>query len=110
MPSRALRPCAQPGCPALVTSGRCARHARPPARKVVDPWYSTYQWRQLRARVIAEEPVCRACGQAASTDADHIVPRRQAPDLALLRENLRGVCHACHSARTWTDTNRARRA
>ena len=28
MPNRPLRPCAQPGCPATVVSGRCPKHQR----------------------------------------------------------------------------------
>ena len=50
-------------------------------------------WRKLRAKVLAEEPVCaiEGCGQL-STEVDHILPLQVAPALGLIRSNLRGMC------------------
>lgn len=56
------------------------------------------EWRRVRAIVLAEEPTCRVCHEAPSTDVDHIVPKRQGGTNA--RANLRGVCHSCHSSKT----------
>jgi 5-methylcytosine-specific restriction protein A len=63
-------------------------------------FYSSPEWRLLRALVLAEEPVCRACAEALATDVDHIVPRRRRPELALARANLQALCKACHSRKT----------
>lgn len=63
----------------------------------------TRAWRKLRDQVVREEPVCRLqiagrCTHWATT-ADHIIPVKQRPDLALDRGNLRGACGPCNNAR-----------
>ena len=63
----------------------------------------TRAWRRLRDRVVSEEPVCKLqypgiCTYWSQT-ADHIVPVRDQPDLAMHRGNLRGACHACNRER-----------
>lgn len=51
------------------------------------------EWRQLRARVLAEEPICRVPGcSRPSTEVDHIVPLVRRPDLGLERTNLQALC------------------
>lgn len=59
-------------------------------------------WQALRASVLSDEPLCRACktrGQVVpATDVDHIVPRAQGGTDA--RENLQPLCHSCHSRKT----------
>ena len=54
-------------------------------------------WRRLRARVLAEQPLCsvRPCGQPA-TDVDHI----SGDPSDNSRTNLHGLCHSCHSTKT----------
>jgi 5-methylcytosine-specific restriction protein A len=102
MPSRPASPCLQPGCPVLSTSPRCAQHTRPAV--VAYRGSSTqqgygYGWRRLRAAVLLRDPLCTAVGcSAPSTDADHIVPRRQGGADSL--DNLAGMCHRCHSSKT----------
>jgi 5-methylcytosine-specific restriction endonuclease McrA len=111
MASLPLRPC--PGCRrVLVRSGRCpacrVRHAqelveRRRRQAEARPWDSLLgerEWRELSARVRREEPICRLCGVRPSEVADHIIRRRDRPDLAMERSNLRGVCRRCH-AREW---------
>jgi 5-methylcytosine-specific restriction endonuclease McrA len=102
-----MRVCAEPGCPNVVDRGRCPKHQRTKQR---DPFYATPEWRRLQSQVIREEPVCRRCGQAASTDAAHIIARKQRPDLALERSNVEGSCHRCHSRETMSETNARRQA
>jgi 5-methylcytosine-specific restriction endonuclease McrA len=62
----------------------------------------TQAWKQLRARVLAEEPTCRlqlpGC-TTISTTADHIIPRSQRPDLELVRANVQGACKSCNYKR-----------
>lgn len=56
-------------------------------------------WQRMRAQVLAEEPVCRCgCGQA-STEVDHIDGRCETRH-DYRRENLQGLAHDCHSAKT----------
>jgi 5-methylcytosine-specific restriction endonuclease McrA len=71
-------------------------------RDQIDPRH-TRAWRKLRDRVAVEEPTCRLgfpgiCTRD-STTADHIIPVSQRPDLAMMRENLRGACRPCNDAR-----------
>lgn len=67
-------------------------------------WYHTARWRALRARVLLRDVWCGEClgrgWRVLSTDADHVIPHRG--DLALFwnEGNLRGLCHAHHSAKT----------
>lgn len=118
MPGRPQRFCSHPGCRTLVEGGRCARHravmrARELARqKDVDGrrapetrgFYSTPRWRDLRARVISEQPRC-PCG-GLTRYADHIVPWMSGPTpeerdrLKWDRGNLQGLCASCHSRKT----------
>ncbi|GAA4117464.1 hypothetical protein GCM10022215_18150 [Nocardioides fonticola] len=65
---------------------------------------STHQWRRLKARVIALEPVCQLalpgiCTGTSET-ADHIIPVADRPDLTFTRSNLRGACGACNRRRS----------
>ena len=82
----AKRPCSYPLCSELVESGYCPKHANEStahqygqARRD-DPQRmqtNSTRWLKLRRIVLARDPVCRICGNAASTDADHIVPIRE---------------------------------
>ena len=105
MPTRALRPCAAtatcPHCQPCPVHG--TRHAQVAKRR----GSSTQQgygarWRRLRAQVLREEPLCRAClgvGRVApATEVDHIVPRSKGgPDD---RANLQSLCKSHHSEKT----------
>lgn len=101
MPSKALRPCRQPGCPALVEHGYCSEHARPTRER--DPRPSSgqrgynYAWRKRREEHLRIEPNCRVCG-AVGTDVDHIVRRRDGGSDE--HSNLMTMCHSHHSSKT----------
>lgn len=60
-------------------------------------------WRKLRDKVVDEEPRCQlglsGCTGSSQT-ADHIKPYETHPQLAMVRENLRGACHACNRRRS----------
>lgn len=60
------------------------------------------RWKQLRARVIREEPICRlrlhGCTLRSDT-ADHILTVKDRPDLRYCRANLRGSCQHCNRTR-----------
>lgn len=55
-----------------------------------------------RAKILAEEPLCRLCLEQgrteASTRVDHIVPLSQGGSDD--RGNKQGLCKACHDAKT----------
>jgi 5-methylcytosine-specific restriction endonuclease McrA len=63
----------------------------------------TRAWRKLRDQVITEEPLCSLAIDGVctlvSTTADHIVTFAEAPELAMVRSNLRGACRPCNRAR-----------
>lgn len=63
---------------------------------------STRAWRKLRDQVVIEEPDCRLrlpeC-TGRSVTADHILPVKTHPHLALERSNCRGACDSCNRIR-----------
>lgn len=68
-----------------------------------------YQWQKLREVVLVEEPICMETKPDGglclmpTTEADHLIPIEQAPELRLVRSNLKGKCKSCHSRRTRRD-------
>lgn len=117
MPRRAPRPCSHPGCPNLVREPGeryCAEHRAQHTRQYDRDRGSAAargygaRWRRLRTMVLARQPICAdpfgihaARGEVvASTDVDHIVPRRRGGRDTM--ENLQGLCHECHSRKTAT--------
>ncbi|ALE77682.1 hypothetical protein WY02_03600 [Pseudonocardia sp. AL041005-10] len=71
-----------------------------------EPWAGslssgTRAWMVLRDQVLDEEPVCRDCQLARSTEAGHILARaRGGLDV---RENLKGQCTPCNLAQLAED-------
>lgn len=74
------------------------------ANHEVRRWYSQARWLALRALVLLEEPLCKVClsqdRTTASTDVDHIVRHEGKFERFFDRNNLQGLCHACHSRKT----------
>ncbi len=71
---------------------------QPKPRPNNDPVIANRQYRKLRLKVLAEEPLCMIRGPKCtriSTTADHIKPRAQGG--LSVRSNLRGACWACNS-------------
>jgi 5-methylcytosine-specific restriction enzyme A len=66
-------------------------------------------WTRVRERLLAGEPLCRACYSAglvtAAADVDHIVPLR-AGGARLDESNLQPLCRACHRLKTQEDAGR----
>lgn len=62
-------------------------------------FYLSKPWRQLRQMVLREQPLCMDCKIKQATEVHHIKERKAFPDLALVRENLVGLCHSCHLSR-----------
>ena len=117
MPNKPPHPCGKPGCAELVGDGRyCETHRKANyANQDASRGNSATRgygakWRKLRALVLHEEPLCRAClaiGKTeAATEVDHIVPRALGGTDD--RENLQGLSHRCHSAKTMRESVTAR--
>ncbi len=106
---RAPRICSQPGCPAQATAqGKCAEHR--PKRVNPTPWAGRRpvapghaRWRKMVMQ--RDGYTCRKCGEPA-TEADHIINRAVAPDLALDPDNGQALCKSCHRAKTQAEANR----
>jgi 5-methylcytosine-specific restriction endonuclease McrA len=112
MPLAPAPPCIVPLCRRCATPGspRCAVHAQQRrcaqldadhARTMSDSFYQSRPWRRFRAQVLTEQPVCAepSC-RAPALDVAHVIPRRERPDLALERTNVRGLCHRHHASET----------
>jgi 5-methylcytosine-specific restriction endonuclease McrA len=78
---------------------------------VTDPFLSSYAWRQLRMVALKQQGArCQCCGASAKDgvriNVDHIKPRRDFPELALVLENLQVLCGACnHGKGNWDQTD-----
>ena len=110
MPRRPLKPCAQPGCPVLVESGRCPGHDgkrqhyrdHPRGSSTVQGYGQ--RWRRARARFLAAHPLCVQCRRegriTAATVVDHKAPHRGDPALFWDESNWQPMCKQCHDAKT----------
>ena len=125
MPSAAPRPCAQPGCRALVTDGsRCEVHKRVAPGSFADKSRGSRQergygknWEQIRQRIFRRDNgLCQDClrrGQLTAVGdkpysawCDHIIPKAEGGTDD--DDNLQTLCRACHTAKTNLEKNRTR--
>lgn len=115
MPSRPLRPCAEPGCPELVKAARCATHERA-AQKRKDTktaearaFYDSPRWRKVRAWYRKRHPACEECLRAGRTTpatlVDHIVPVRLG-GAKFADANLQSLCDPCHQRKRREERDR----
>jgi 5-methylcytosine-specific restriction endonuclease McrA len=63
-------------------------------------------WSQIRARVLARDPICKLCNVRPSTHCDHI----EAKTDAHAEDRLQGVCATCHGLKSSREGNEAQRA
>jgi 5-methylcytosine-specific restriction endonuclease McrA len=92
---RAPKACGKPGCEERVRGRRyCEAHTVAWEGSARAGATRSRADKQLRAQVLAEEPVC-ACG-APSTEAGHIVAHARGGPYT--RDNLTGQCRACNLA------------
>jgi 5-methylcytosine-specific restriction endonuclease McrA len=117
MSTRAPRPCQAPGCANLVRSGYCQAHTHldpkrlydattrkdDPTLAMVQRMRNTTRWRSLVKQVRAEQPTCsdpfdvHVIFPAATQQIHHILPAATHPELFYQRDNLTGLCTACHA-------------
>ena len=72
--------------------------------RVPDPFYTSKEWRKLRQRVLHRDGhKCVGCGVSVQgkgmSRVDHILTRRERPDLAMEINNLRSLCPGCDNRR-----------
>lgn len=121
MPRLPNKPCATPGCPALVPPGtrRCQAHQRQQQRQYNQQqrpaghaFYQSAEWRAFRKQALATlGTTCVQCGADGSQpyvviELDHIKSIEEAPGLALEISNVRPLCRRCHSSRTAREQGR----
>ena len=62
-------------------------------------------WDRLRARILAREPLCRACRErgrvTVATDLDHSIPKAKGGTDD--ESNLAPLCRPCHDAKSAAD-------
>ena len=63
-----------------------------------NPVYGTKRWKELRAQVIQDEPVCHWCRRQPSSQADHVTELDQGGD-PYDRANIVGSCASCNARR-----------
>ena len=105
MAQRAPHTCGRPGCPNIVRDGhaRCVpcraqyNAARDARRGSTSARGYGGSWPALRELVLNEEPICRNCRRAPSTEVDHIIPKRRGGTDD--RSNLQGLCSICHGSK-----------
>lgn len=63
-----------------------------------------YAWQQIRAAVLAHEPICRGCRARRATEVDHIIPLKRGGTNDL--SNLQPLCRSCHRKKTRSESQR----
>lgn len=89
------------------------RNNKPILRAAADAAFlQSYEWRQLRMRVLTKRGArCECCGASPKDgvtviNVDHIKPRRDFPELALVESNLQVLCAVCnHGKGNWDQTD-----
>lgn len=110
-PMAPARPCSQPFCPHLITNTQpCPIHGKRPwdhgSASPAERGYGA-EWGLKRAQVLAEEPVCRYCRKAPSTQVDHVTPKSKGGTDD--RSNLAGTCKRCHETKSAREGQQASR-
>jgi 5-methylcytosine-specific restriction protein A len=117
MPRKPKRPCAYPGCPKLTGGQYCEEH-----KKLTDKQYNLYErdktsqrfyqsteWKMVKKRHLAIEPLCRECKKngklTKAAMVDHILPIKQG-GAALDDNNLQSLCWSCHSRKSVKEGSR----
>ena len=117
MPRSAPTPCRHPACSAVLDKpGYCDLH-RPQvhrdygrARRGFDTevgFYQSTRWREVRAELLRQQPLCVSCEEAgrvvAAKVVDHIKPIKDGGE-RFDRGNLQGLCVSCHNRKTARET------
>jgi 5-methylcytosine-specific restriction enzyme A len=103
MPARSKRPYAQTSEQRRESAKRYDESRSDEIRRL----YSGRAWRIIAQLIIARDPICKDCGQEASTLADHVIPARKYiamhnGDLTAFYDetNLQGLGTECHAKKS----------
>jgi len=110
---RPLRPCNYPGgCPELVVSGRCPKHAKQSQKQYDRQRGSSssrgydYQWAKFRAVYLSAHPFCVTCEEnqyiVAATLIHHKTPLDEGGS-KYSEDNLQALCNDCHEKKHGKD-------
>ena len=105
MPSKPKKPCAYPGCPALVAGRYCEEHARK-----VNSDYEKFSrdkqtkhrygraWKRIRDKYASEHPFCELCfGRGLAVPVEEIHHKKPLSEGGTHdRSNLIALCKSCH--------------
>ena len=106
VPSKPKKPCAYPGCPALVTGRYCEEHARK-----VNSDYEKFSrdkqtkrrygraWKRIRDKYASEHPFCELCFERGlAVPVEEIHHKKPLSEGGTHdRSNLIALCKSCHS-------------
>ena len=110
-----LCPCLEPRCPVLVPAGRkrCPAHASPGCTRAQPvARMRGRRLQRMRARLFAEEPLCRLCLAqtpevlSIAVIRDHIIPLAEGGGDD--GTNVQPLCQACSDAKTSREARRGR--
>jgi len=98
-----MRVCAHPGCPVLSEHGRCPRHRDQGRQSAAARGYGA-NWARARQDFLRAFPTCQyfGCGEPA-VDVHHVDGLGPTGPRGFDWANLKGLCHAHHSALTIRD-------
>lgn len=117
MPRKPATPCSYPGCPKLTHGRFCVEHAKIAERNYrkyerdpeIDKRYGR-EWRKVRARYVAEHPLCEQCQKDSrltpTQEVHHILPLSKGGTHDFT--NLMALCKPCHSRISALDGDRWR--
>jgi 5-methylcytosine-specific restriction endonuclease McrA len=60
----------------------------------------THKWRKLRLMKLANNPVCEICELRCATDVHHVNKVSDGHPVLCHLDDLRSLCHTCHSELT----------
>ena len=116
MPYKPARPCRKIGCRGTTRhkNGYCQEHQgeiqkmhreykRNRTDKEDNTFYSSNQWRKVRAYKLQQQPLCEHCEQTGKVTiakmVDHIEEIKQGGDRYAM-DNLQSLCYGCHNRKT----------
>lgn len=87
---------------------KAAKRKKTKTKKIGKSFYSSWEWKKLRYKVLVEHgAVCMCCGASKDDGArivvDHIKPISKFPHLALDENNTQILCNDCNMGKSNTD-------
>ena len=106
MARKPARNCTRAGCAGVIRGDVCTGcgpvgrdRRREYDRKRTGSRYADRRWRKVRQMQLNNDPLCEDCllygKTVTATDVHHVIPKRDGGSDAF--ENLRSLCHSCHS-------------